>query len=143
MTATTSKNLMALDVGDRRIGIAVASAITKLPRPLNTIFNDQNSISAIQKIIKNEEIGLVVVGLPRDMSGQETQQTKSVLSFGQALEAKINLPIHWQDEALTSQKAKEELSDRGVRYNKEHVDALAATYILNDFLLENGEERLL
>jgi putative Holliday junction resolvase len=135
----TNKNLLALDVGSKRIGVASTSAVAKLPSPLTTIKNDEHSLDKIQKIIDQEEIGILVIGLPRNLSGGETEQTKRVQDFGRQIAQKTGLKIYWQDEALTSIQAETELKNRGVRYNKEHVDALAATYILNDFLSEHRE----
>lgn len=140
MTTTTHSNLLALDVGNKRIGVALASAVAKLPSPLTTIENDSQSLEAIAQIIKREEIGVLIIGLPRGLSGQETEQTRIVQDYGASLSKYTGLKIHWQDEALTSKQAEEELKNRQPGYNKEHVDALAATYILSDFLSERQED---
>ena len=138
----SNKNLLALDVGSKRIGVALVSLITKLPKPLTTINTETDSIEQIKKLIAQEQISAIVIGLPRNLSGEDTGQTKTVRDYGQKVAEATNLPIFWQDEALTSQKAEEELRSKGVGYNKEHVDALAATYILNDFLSEHREVEL-
>ena len=126
-------NLLALDVGGARIGVAIASSMAKIPRPLTTLNNDDNFAAELGKIIADEEIGILVVGLPRNLSGDETSQTATVKEFTAKLEM-IGIPIHFQDEAVTSAQAEAELISRGKPYSKGDIDALAATYILEDFL---------
>lgn len=138
----TNRTVISLDVGNKRIGVAVVSLITKLPRPLTTVINDDNSLKNIKEIAEKEDASAIVIGLPRNLSGEDTKQTKIVRDYGQKVGQTTGLPIFWQDEALTSHKAKEEFQERGVGYNKEHVDALAATYILSDFLAEQRETEL-
>jgi len=132
---------MALDVGGRRIGVAMANAIALIAHPLATIENTDDIYAVIQKLIDSEDVAMLVVGLPRGLEGQHTDQTRAVEAFVDALKKHISIPIHWQDEALTSQKAEAELQARGVAYKKGEVDALAATYILDDFLGDHPEVR--
>lgn len=128
---------MALDVGTVRIGVAVASADAQIPRPLLTLANGENFIEQLQQLIDNENIGRLVVGLPRGLSGQDTPQTVYVREFIENLQTAVDLPLSFQDEALSSTRAKQELEARGKLYQKGDVDALAATYILEDYLIEN------
>lgn len=128
---------MALDVGTVRIGVAIASAESQLPRPLITLANDENFIEQLQQLIDNEAIGNLVIGLPRGLSGQDTPQTAYVREFSEQLKTVTSLRLDFQDEALSSARAKDELEARGKLYQKGDVDALAATYILEDYLMEN------
>lgn len=129
--------VLALDVGTVRVGVAVASADAQLPRPLITLANGENFIEQLQQLIDNESVGQLVIGLPRGLSGQDTPQTAYVREFTDNLKAAVNLPISFQDEALSSTRAKQELEGRGKLYQKGDIDALAATYILEDYLMEN------
>lgn len=133
MTQTPS-NILALDVGDKRVGVAVASTIARLPRPLTTLRRGGAFFDDLEKIIEEEKAGVIVVGLPRGLDGQETSQTKTTENFIRQLRERLALPVHEQDEALTSKKAEAELESRGSGHAKGNVDALAATYILEDFL---------
>lgn len=126
---------MALDVGEKRIGVAIASKIAKLARPLTTLHNDEHISEAIQQIIDEEDISTVVVGLPRNLSGEDTEQTAYVRQFTEKLHHGM---IRFQDEALTSKKAEMELQQRGKPYSKSDIDALAATYILEDYIAQHG-----
>lgn len=134
----THRSILALDVGGKRIGVAVASMEARLPHPLITLEWDDTFFPALQNIIESEAAGAIVVGFPRGMQGQHTAQTEAVETFTQKLREHVALPIHMQDEALTSKHAEAELRAKGRPYDKAAIDALAATYILEDFL---GEHR--
>jgi putative holliday junction resolvase len=126
-------NLLALDVGGARIGLATASSIARIPSPLTTLTNDETVQDKLQEIINQQGIGILIVGLPRNLSGESTAQTAAIENFAEGLKV-FKLPIYFQDEAVTSAKAESELEARGRPYTKEEIDALAATYILEDFL---------
>lgn len=131
---TPEANIIALDVGQRRIGVARAGLVARLPQPQGAIMHSDQVMSDIHKLVTQENVAAVVIGLPRGLEGQETSQTRHVREFAQELKAQLDVPIYFQDEALTSKLAEQELHTRGVEYNKEDIDALAATYILRDFL---------
>jgi putative Holliday junction resolvase len=131
-------SILALDVGERRIGVAIASLEARLARPLTTLLHDDGLLAGLEKIIAEENVQLLVVGYPRNMSGDTTAQTRVIEEFTEELKRKLDLPVEYQDEALTSQKAETELEARGGTYQKGDIDALAATYILEDYLIEHG-----
>jgi putative holliday junction resolvase len=133
------KSILALDVGDRRIGLAVATLAARLPRPLTTLIYDDNFFSALAEVITAENVGTIVLGFPRDLNGQPTAQTAATERFAEALRQHIKLPLQFQDESVTSKQAEAELEARGKPYQKADIDALAATYILEDFLAEHRE----
>jgi len=133
---TTLSSILALDVGTKRVGVAVASLAARLPRPLITLARGDNFFEELRQTANKEDISAIVVGLPRGLDGQHTPQTESTEKFVDQLRREIDLPVHLQDEALTSKKAEAELEARGGPYDREAVDALAATYILEDFLAE-------
>lgn len=133
----TMNSMIALDVGERRIGVAIANMASRLPRPLTTLQNDHTTLAEIKKIVSTESVEQVVVGLPRNLSGDDTDQTRYVREFAQSLEG---ISVKFQDEALTSKKAESELRSRGKPYEKSDIDALAATYILEDYLAGAGNK---
>jgi putative Holliday junction resolvase len=126
--------VLALDVGEKRIGVALASLQARLAHPLKTLHRSKDSFEQIQALVDEHGARTVVVGLPRGLSGQTTAQTRSVEEFKAELQRVLTVPAHWQDEAVTSAQAEEELRSRGKPYKKEDIDALAATYILEDYL---------
>jgi putative Holliday junction resolvase len=139
--AATPSSILALDVGAKRIGVAVATLVARLPRPLITLrADDPDMFAALQSIAEVEGAVALVIGFPRGLQGQHTAQTTAIEQFVQQLRQHFPLPIHLQDEALTSKHAESELQARGKPYDKGDVDALAATYILDDWLREHEQE---
>jgi putative holliday junction resolvase len=96
-------------------------------------------VADIQALVADQGAVALVLGLPRGLDGQETAQTKSVRAFGAELEQALHIPLYWQDEAVTSHQAEEELQARGKPYRKEDIDALSATFILEDFMRDHPE----
>lgn len=134
-------SILALDVGDKRVGIATASRTARLPRPLATLRRDNDFFTELKQLMRSENANQMVIGLPRGLDGQSTGQTKATERFIAELKREIDIPVHLQDEALTSKKAEAELSARTSVRGKPDVDALAATYILEDFLASyNGTD---
>ncbi len=121
-------------MGTVRIGVAIARLDIRMPQPLTTLANTTGIFDQIKQLALESDAQEIVVGWPRGMSGQETQQTRVTEQFVGQLKAKTGLTVHLQDEALTSQKAEAELQSRRKPYQKADVDALAATYILEDYL---------
>lgn len=138
---SSSDSILALDVGAKRIGVASANAVARIAHPHSTLEHTADIIDRIKRLAASEQAAIMVVGLPRGMSGQDTEQTRTVQAFGQELGAQLGLPLFWQDEAVTSEQAEAELKQRGKSYVKGDIDALAATYILEDFLQEHPEVR--
>jgi putative Holliday junction resolvase len=100
---------------------------------------DHNFFAALQAVIEAEDAGLLVVGLPRNLAGHRTDQTETTEAFAAELASHYDLPVRLQDEAVTSRQAEAELEARGKPYKRADIDALAATYILEDFLADNQE----
>jgi putative Holliday junction resolvase len=132
-------SVLALDVGNARVGVAVASLVARLPRPLTTLKNDDSIFEEILRLASAEDAGVVVVGLPRGLDGQHTKQTVYAEDFAEELKQHVGLPVQMQDEAVTSKQAEAELKARGKEFDKGDIDALAATYILEDFLRDYRE----
>ncbi len=126
-------NIIALDVGGRRIGVAVAHA-ARLAAPLGVIDQGDGALGKVSELVEREAAKAVVVGLPRGLDGQETKQTADVRQFAERLRQNLPIPVYFVDEAVTSKQAEAELQARGHAYTKGDIDALAATLILEDWL---------
>jgi putative Holliday junction resolvase len=124
---------LALDVGEKRIGVAWADGRLRIAMPVLTLDANNKVIECIVALYKERECARVVVGLPRNQSGEETPQTAYVRDFATHLKDR-GLPVAFQDESLTSVIAEEELRARNKPYVKGDIDKLAATYILKDYL---------
>ena len=128
-----SKSYVALDIGEKRIGVALARDDVKIAMAYDTLNVDGGEVQAIAEIIVREKADVLVVGYPRNQAGEPTKQTEFVERFvGQLRD--ISPKIVFQDESLTSVKAEEILNARNQPYAKGEVDALAASLILQDYL---------
>lgn len=133
---TDSSTILALDVGERRVGLAITSLIARLPRPFMTLVRDEDFWGRLRKVIADESVSMLVVGLPRNMQGEETPQSTAIRKFADELQQHTGIKPAMQDETLTSRRAESELNARGKRFEKGDIDALAATYILEDYLAQ-------
>lgn len=128
-------NAIALDVGDKRIGIARVNKIAQIVRPLATIVRKGDEFKQLKDVISRENIDLIVIGRPRNMKGEETLQTAKIEEFARLLpENGINIKTVFQDESLTSVQAENLLKQEKRDYNKSDIDMRAACIILQDFL---------
>jgi putative Holliday junction resolvase len=142
LSLNQNSRIVALDVGAKRIGVASAGIIARLASPLTTLIVTGTVFEDISNILAQETAALLVVGLPRGLDSQETEQTKTVRAFVADLKKQLTIPVVWQDEALTSVKSEEELRSKKSSYKREDIDALAATYILEDYLSNNAEDEI-
>ena len=122
---------LALDVGDRRIGLAVGDDAHGLSRPLRTLVRRSvvKDLAEVERIARDEKIDALVVGLPLTLRGDEGHQAERVRRFAAAAE-RLGLPVRLYDERHTSSEA--EL--RGAS----DIDAGAATILLEDFLAQRA-----
>lgn len=131
-------NLLALDVGSKRIGVAIGDNRLNVSWPLTTLAVDETIHEKINQLLVTHQAKTLVVGLPRNNQGEVTAQTDVVQQFASQLELPEGVKLVWQDESLTSVRAEAELKERGKPFEKTEVDALAATYILEDYLREKA-----
>lgn len=134
-----AKSLMALDVGTRRIGVALADSGIKIAVPFDTIVVDGDNhteIETINEIITREKVDILVIGLPRNQSGEETSQSVYTKKFAENFEMSVD-KIVFQDESLTSVQAENLLKSYKKPYSKGDIDMNAAAIILQDYLEEN------
>jgi putative Holliday junction resolvase len=132
---TDSKRVyLGLDVGQKRIGVAHGDSIARLASTQATIFRNGEELTVIKRLVADLDITDLVVGRPRSQSGHPTEQTRIVESFVTSALRPLGLPIHWQDESVTSILAEERLGLRKKPYSKGDVDAEAAAIILQDYL---------
>lgn len=129
---TPSKQILALDIGERRIGVARGDTMIKIAVPLTTVLVDGTELDQIRTLIADERATVLVVGYPRNQSGDATAQTAYVESVAEKLRGDIEMV--YQDESLTSVIAEQRLVARGKPYDKAAIDAEAAAIILQDYL---------
>jgi putative Holliday junction resolvase len=132
--------LLGVDIGSQRIGVALARGDVRIPQPLLTLEATDDPAGRLAALVREHGVACIVAGWPRGLDGQSTAQTAEVEAFVSELRNVVNVPVELQDEALTSRKAEAELKSRGKPYAKQDIDALAATYILEDYLSEHAGE---
>lgn len=127
-------SLLALDVGERRIGVAIASGDVAIAVPYDTIIADGTEVEQIVKLFDYEHVTTLVVGYPRNQSGEPTAQTEFTLNFVARLPQKCQDSVVYQDESLTSVQAEARLRAGKKSYQKSDIDSMAASIILQDYL---------
>jgi putative Holliday junction resolvase len=131
---------MALDFGEKFIGVAIYSVNKDpYPTPYGRIQNKglEYSLKEIKQIISNELIDELIIGLPHLIDGKRTQSTERAQNFINFIKSNLSLPIHEQDETLSTFEAESRMKN-SPRYNFQvnylEIDAVAASVILEDFI---------
>jgi putative pre-16S rRNA nuclease len=129
---------MALDVGGRRIGVALSDTTRVLASPLTTLRAEPRDrvLSEIAALVQRHEVAEVVVGLPLTLSGEIGPQAHAIQLFVERLKGVLTAPIHMFDERLTTVAAERMMLDLGMKpeQRKARIDEVAASIILQDFL---------
>jgi putative Holliday junction resolvase len=127
---------LAIDYGTKHTGLAICDAAETIASPLTVIDGQKELLKKIAEVVQAEDVKAIVLGLPLNMTGSESSQTKLVLKFADQLKNHLHIPVHLQDERLSSFAAEEKLVSaqftRGKR--KKRLDAIAAAEILEAFL---------
>lgn len=125
--------VLALDVGEKRVGVARADSAIKLSYPLCTITVDGTEYDQIERLMRTHQATKLIVGYPRNQAGEETAQTAYVEKFAQGLQQR-GVTVSFQDESLTSIVAEDRLKQSKKPYDKADIDAEAAAIILQDYM---------
>lgn len=131
-----SINLLCLDVGEKRIGVAVGDSDVRIAVPFDTVEVDGTELRSIAELIIKENASVLVIGYPRNQAGESTAQTKFVEDFASKL-VDFAPKIVFQDESLTSVIAEQQLTSYNRSFSKSDVDAQAAAIILQDYIEAN------
>jgi putative Holliday junction resolvase len=139
--------VLGIDVGRRRVGLAISDPSGTLARPLHTL-TVTSAADAVDRVaaeaarLSTEEDGLaaIVVGVPARLDGSPSDETRAVAAFMAALTARVSVPVTGGDERLTSREAESRLAvgERDWRRRKKKLDAAAAAIILQDYLDQRG-----
>ena len=137
---------MGLDVGERRVGVAIADELGLIASPLTMVTRREGDLAEIRALAISRGVDRLVVGLPTGLSGREGPQAASVRVFAEALAVVVGpaIQVEFWDERLTTAVAERVLRERGGgrRRRKGDIDAVAAAVILQGYL-ESGRARAL
>lgn len=139
MTAATPSRYLGLDVGSKRIGVAVSDELGLIALPVMTLVrrrNPRDDLRSLARLARKYAVSAIVIGNPLHLSGDESPQTRRVHAFAAALGELTGLPIHLWDERLTTHEAHRILYQAGHERQRHAplVDQVAATMILKEFL---------
>ena len=127
---------LAIDYGAKRTGLAISDPSETIVSPLAVIVGQKGLLEKIADIVKTEDAQEIVLGLPLNMDDTQGSQAKIVLEFAEQLKKYVDIPLHFQDERLSTFGAEERLAARDFtrKRKKKHLDAIAAAEILEAFL---------
>jgi putative Holliday junction resolvase len=130
--------VLAVDWGERRVGVALSDPSRTLASLLPTIYtsSEAETAKAVIEIVTREEVGEVIVGLPLNMDGSRGPAAESAESLARRLEQRIEIPVRLWDERLTSMQARRLSQESGARIGrrKDLLDARAAELLLQSYL---------
>ncbi len=128
--------ILGVDYGQARIGLAISDELLMLAHPLETVKAGKDAIARIAEIVKDRNVGAVVVGIPRRMSGELGTAAEEALQFTEKLRQLVSCEVVTWDERLTTVAANRALRDAGkkTRDTRTYVDQVAAQMILQGYL---------
>ncbi len=131
--------ILALDIGEKTIGIAVSDREKRCAFPGETLLRHGNlkaDMASLRALILQHEITEIVVGIPANRDGSKNISTERVETFVAKLRGSVRIPIHYEDETLTTWEAEQELLSSGKKreVHKATIDSVAAALILESFL---------
>lgn len=134
----TNSRYLSLDIGTKRIGIAISDPLFIIAQPLRTISREpeKNSIEEIEKLCKEYNVSNIIAGLPKNMDGSLGFQAQNVKDYTKLLEENIQVTIIFEDERLTSVQAERILIEQNKKpsKNKPLIDMASAALILQQYL---------
>lgn len=134
-TSQRDYTILAVDYGNARVGLALAHSIARIPNPLAAFPAGNALIEGITKVIADNNVQQIVVGMPYAPMGGDTEQTKIVRDFVAVLSDSVTVPVETIDESMSSVEAERLLKGKPV--DKGMVDAYAAAIILQRYLDEH------
>lgn len=131
---TGAVRVLGLDIGEKRIGIAVSDPGGRIATPVKVI--DASDRRAVHEAVEEWEPGAIVVGLPLSLDGTEGPQAAATRALAAALESDLGVPVRYFDERLTSAQAERAMTEAGVtaRDRRGRVDMIAAALMLQAYL---------
>lgn len=128
--------ILAIDYGSSRIGIALSDPLRVLALPHCVLKNDKAFWENLEKLIQNQNVKRVLIGLPLNYSGEETAKTREIRKFGEEFRRHFALPFEFVDEDFTSAEANEALQKMkfSISESRQVIDKVAAALILQNYL---------
>ena len=130
--------VLAMDVGTKRIGMAISDPLNVIALALPTLERTDNQayVDGIEKVVKERNVKLIVLGLPIHMNGRIGEEARAIKDFGSLLNCKFGLPIEFVDERWTTKEAEKSMleGDLSRKKRKSRIDQISAQIILQKYL---------
>jgi len=130
--------VLALDLGEKRIGVAISDETRTIARPVAVLKRQSRSedFDRINKIVDEHAVSLLLVGLPLLASGEEGEKAAWMRDYASDLQRELGLALRYWDESFTTVEAEASLRERGIRgrRGRQRIDAVAAAFILQSYL---------
>lgn len=140
--------IMGLDFGSKTVGVAISDALLLTAQGVEIIRRQEENklrrtLARIEELIVEYEVEEIVLGLPRNMNATEGERAVLTQEFKDKLERRTGLPVTLWDERLTTVAADKAMMEAGIRreHRKEHVDKIAAVFILQGYLDRRAMQR--
>ena len=140
--------IMGLDYGSKTVGVAVSDALLLTAQAVETISRPQETklrrtLARIEELCREHEIEKIILGFPKNMNNTIGDRAEKSLEFAEMLKRRTGLPVVMWDERLTTVAAERTLMESGVRreHRKEHIDQIAAVFILQGYLDAESNRR--
>jgi putative holliday junction resolvase len=138
MNMSEKPRLLGLDVGDRRIGLAISDPLHITAAGLETIAREnlQNDVQRIADVARRHNVKEIIIGMPLNVDGSQGEQAAKVIAFGKKLATTTGIPIIYEEERLSTVSAIRTLTVQGIKtaHKKELADMQAAAILLQKYL---------
>lgn len=135
--------ILAIDYGRKRIGLALSDELGLTAQPLTVLKrkNRAQDLNRLRDICARNSVGLIIVGLPLHITGEESEMAEEAASFAERLSKAVRIESEMVDERLTSWEARASVSEAGGRRNRDRdsIDDVAAAILLRDYLAHRRE----
>lgn len=130
--------ILSIDYGERRTGLAITDDLGITAQGLDTIIagSEEEILKRVAEIVKMYGVGKILLGLPLNMDGSESEKSRKVRAFGEALAGGTSLPVIYWDERMTTMQAKRVMTELEIKtFGKKHmVDRISATLMLQEYM---------
>ena len=128
--------LLAIDFGEKRIGIAISDGLGLTAQPKPFILNNDKTIDSLKSLISEYDISTVYLGLPKDTRGGESKKSLEVRAFADRLKSQLTIPLNFIDERFSTVAATRQLDESGLNRKKQRhlIDSQAAAFMLQGVL---------
>ena len=128
-----TSQILAIDYGQSKVGLAMGDSTVKIAFAYKTLSNNENFFDTLTKIIAQETIKKVIIGLPGHNNFKDSFEVQAIKKLGEKIEAELKLPVEYQEEMFTTQMARNNLKETGIKNLEQSDDQESARIILESW----------